>query len=171
MARTATKGESGWSLVQLAREAGVTRGLARAAVARGYLPTSGLEEIHILLLRVAAACMDFPDPTETPTKSASAKPGRRDTSAQRFARAAVADPATTWNTCMLLAGMEVEIADNSSDLITALERMGSQSTLILPLGKWIKTLPSQRAQTHGSLRLIPSPNPPAVDDPFGDNTI
>lgn len=140
-----------WPLVRVAEEAGVGRGTARSAVARGMLPPGGYGPESVVLLKVAAACLAFPDPDDPPAPKGTpeARPGRRDSTALRFARACLADPATTPQTHLLLHGADVDVADDAADLARLLARPSSQASLVLPLGRWITDL--------GTARSTPSP--------------
>lgn len=186
VARTGT-----WTLVQVAAEAAVTRAMARSAVERGLLPKGGYTEADVVLARVAGALLAFPDPTALPGRG---KPdsARRDATAIRFARAALTDPATTYDTCLVVSGAEVEVANTPEQAAAILQRMPAVATLVLPVGRWRAMLPSvQRrspahpattlrlvkpatgfaAYTAAKATLVPVPTePPAdiadLDDPF-----
>lgn len=144
--RGGPEGRGTWSLVQLAAAAEVTRGVARAAVTRGYLPTSGYTRSDIVLLRVAAACMAFPDPDHPlPPKHdpASRRPTPRDADALRFARGILADPRHSAGACLLLSGAQVTAVDDVSDLPAAVARLGTSVVILLPLGAWARLSPRQ----------------------------
>lgn len=154
MARPARRGQAGWSLAQVAAEARVSRGVARAAVARGYLPADPLAVTDIVLLRVAAACLGFPDPDADPP-ARTGRPTTRDTLALRLARAALVDPATGADTTMVLTARTVDIVDRHAGLPDALAAAGSAATLVLPVGLWRALLPREPATT--ALHLVPDP--------------
>lgn len=156
VARTGT-----WTLVQVAAEAEITRALARAAVERGLLTKGPYSETDVVLARVAGACLVFPDPTALPARG---KPNstKRDITALRFTRAALTDPATTFDTVLLLAGSDVEVANTPEQTTSAIIRMMALPALVLPVGRWRALLPSvqHRDPVHPSttLRLV-KPNP------------
>lgn len=136
-----------WSLVQLAREAGVTRGVARTAVARGFLPSSGYTESDVVVLKVAAMCLSFPDPSAPmPPKSspAASKLGRRDADAVRYTRAILGDPRADHGAAVLLGPKEVAAADTAAELPEVLRRLAPHAAVVLPVGMWAGLLPSRR---------------------------
>lgn len=176
MARPSTRGAGGqWSLTQVAAEAGVSRGVARAAVARGYLPGAGLTETDIVLLRVAAACLAYPDPTAPlPPKGspAASRPGRRDADVLRYTRAILGDPRAEPGAAVLLAGKEVAAADRSEDLLDTMRRLPPHAVLVLPVGLWAGLLPSARAarararaQAHNAAVQVALPTGPRPVSP------
>lgn len=150
-----------WTLVQVAAEAQITRAFARAAVERGLLPKGGYTEADVVLARVAAACLAFPDPTAAPARG---KPdsSRRDATAMRFTRAALTDPASTFDTSLILVGFEVDVTNTVQQTADALLRALAVPVLVLPVGRWKAMLPSaqRRAPAHPStaLRLVKSPS-------------
>lgn len=158
-----------WTLVQVAAEAQITRAFARAAVDRGLLPKGGYTESDVVLARVAAACLAFPDPTAAPARG---KPdsSRRDATAIRFARATLTDPASTYDTSLLLIGFEVEVTNTAEQAATALQRALAVPILVLPVGRWKAMLPSAlgRPPAHpgNALRLV-KPAAPAADPTTG----
>lgn len=170
---------SEWSLVQLAREAGVTRGVARTAVARGFLPASGYTESDVVVLKVAAMCLSFPDPSAPmPPKSspAAGKLGRRDADAVRFTRAILGDPRADHGAAVLLGPKEVAAADTAAELPEVLRRLAPHAAVVLPVGMWAALLPSRRraraqaAAAAAPSAALPSPaaapaSPPATSAP------
>jgi hypothetical protein len=153
MARPVLRSSAGWSLAQIAAEAGLPRGLARSVAARGYLSPEPHSEVDIVLLRVGAACLDAPDPAEPPApKATAAKLGRRDALAIRLTRGLLADPATSTRTVLVLAGSAVDVAEDAEDLTALLRRAGQRVTTVLPIGVWKQLLPSSR--THRPSRHL-----------------
>lgn len=150
MPRPVERGRAGvWSLVQVASEAGVTRGVARAAVARGYIPDTTYTTTDIVMLRVAAACLAYPDPAEPlPPKHspAAGRPGRRDDLVLRFARAILGDSRADAGACVLFAGSHVEPCDQGVDLPRVMARFETDPVVVLPIGRWRLRLPSDSHQ-------------------------
>jgi hypothetical protein len=165
MARPVERGRDGsWSRAQIAAEAGVALGVARAAVARGFLPDSGYTAADIVLLRVAAACLATPDPSEPlPPKHspAAARPGRRDADALRFARAILGDPRADPGAVVLLGGHQVVAVDRAEDLAAALARLYPAPVTVLPVGWWVARLPVVRT---GLWWNTASPSAPGEQD-------
>lgn len=54
-------GNRGWSLAQVAAQAQLSRGVVRAAQAKGFFGNP-LTDIDILVARVSHACLQFPNP-------------------------------------------------------------------------------------------------------------
>lgn len=157
MARRAQRGSAGWSGRQLVAEAGVSRALARTAFERGYLSPSVpavddagaavllFEESDIALLRVAVACLDFPDRTPVPRgtpRSARPRLPKRDDDALHYTRSLLADRRAGQGAAVLLTGREAAVAKSRSEAGDLLGRLSPAAVLVLPVGVWKGLLPS-----------------------------
>jgi hypothetical protein len=167
-------GARGWSLSQVAEEAGLTRGLARAAQARGFL-SHPLTSLDVVLLRVADIAMTYPDPS---THLGSL--GSRDRLVVHLVRSAALDPSTNIDTVIVMTRDDAELTrvrpphspqypapgfppsagTGSPSLSGSIEAV----MVVIPLGYWLShNLP------QASLALAPLPSQEALlDDPFGD---
>lgn len=159
MPRPVERGRAGfWSLVQIAAEAGVTRGVARAAVARGYIPATTYSTSDIVMLRVAAACLAYPDPAEpTPPRHSpeARRPGRRDDLVLRFARAILGDSRADAGAAVLFAGSHVEPCDRGVDLPYVMSRFDDAPVIVLPVGRWRLRLPVDAAERPHTPVAVP----------------
>lgn len=184
MARRAQRGAAGWSGRQLVAEAGVSRALARTAFDRGYLSPSIpalddsgaavllFEEADIVLLRVAVACLDFPDRTPVPRgtpRSARPRLPRRDDDALHYTRSLLADRRAGQGAAVLLTGREAVVAKSRAEAADALGRLSPSAVLVLPVGVWKGLLPSavaaraaEAARLAGRTSPLHTP-PPAAD--------
>jgi hypothetical protein len=167
MARPVERGHRGtWSLVQVAAEAGITRGVARTAVLRGYLPAHGYAESDVVLLKVAAVCLAMPDPSTpiAPKNSPEAsRPGRRDAAVLRYTRAIIGDSRADPGACVMLAGSAADAADRPDDILDVLTRLSPAPVTVLPVGAWCRMLPSRnpRHRPLTSVAAAPVPSVPS----------
>ena len=171
MARPKRGRDGEWSLNQIAAEAGVTRGIARTALARGYLPAGGPHvETDIVLLRVAAACLAYPDPTvELPAKTT---PGAdrlrtRDALTVQYVLAILGNPRAELSSGVLLAGKTVRQVASFDGLAEAVRSLPPHAVMFLPVGMWRGLLPSavnaRAAERYRAAQLsTPAPGRPAL---------
>lgn len=150
-------GDRGWSLVQLAAEARASRWAARTAVARGLLGPPPYREDDAVLLRVAAAVLALPGPPGLAAAAAADVLERRDKDAVRFARALLADPTAGAGAAVVVSSREAAAADTPAEVQDALLRMYPEPALVLPVGGWRLSLPSQREAARGRLFLADFP--------------
>lgn len=167
-------GPRGWSLAQVAEEAGLSRGIARAAHSRGFL-SSPLTSFDVVLLKVAEVSMAFPDAETTLGHL-----GHRDRLVVHLARAAATDPSTTPDTALVLSSDHAELTrvrpPHSAHFPAPgfpPERLWDASTtgvlVVLPLGRWIAASPMSSApSTLTGLTYPRTPPASTPDDPFGD---
>lgn len=155
-------GHGGWSLVQLAAEARVPRGVARGVVNRGYLPTDGFTDDHIVLLRVAAAALEFPGPGRLQSDLVAATVEERNRNALRYAKGMLADPQTPAGACLVLGPSTVSAVDDYNELPAMVARSAEEPVLVLPVGAWRRLLPANRPS---NLTLLPEPNPRSAPSP------
>ena len=133
----------GLSLLDVATSAGVSRGMARSAVARGLLGKAPYTPVDVVLLKVATACLAYPDPHDRPrAKSAPGgdRPGRRDATALRFARAILADPMASPTTVLVLAPSGVDVVDTPDEIGPSLQAWPGSTVMVLPVGTWAHQL-------------------------------
>lgn len=162
-------GTRGWSLSQLGDAADVTRGVARAAQARGFVQ-SPFEDVDVLVLKVAQMCLLYPDES-----TALGHLGYRDRLAVHLTRAAYTDRATNPETVLVLSATKVELTQLVPPYSPRYpfpgfppEGVWSQRVsdrtplLVIPLGAWLTEV-SPQAPTP-----LVFPNQNSFDDPFGD---
>lgn len=185
--RVARGGPRGWSLVQIAHTAEVTRALARAAQARGFLSTP-LQRRDIIALKVAVGCMTVPD-----SHTQIGHLGHRDRLAVHLTHAAIADTATNADTALVLSPTTVELTQLTGPHSARFPSPGfppsalwphdlssREMLLVLPVGAWIATYYASPTRDAAPLQAdlenlafplagIPASSPPSTgDDPFGD---
>ena len=147
-------GNTGWSLVQLAADARVSRWAARQAVTRALIGTGPYTETDIVLLRVASACLTHPGPSGLTAGGLADVLDRRDRDAIRFTRAYLADPGATAAAAVLLSSRDAVAADSPADLRDGLLRLYPDAVLVLPVGGWRLSL-SSITDAARSLRALP----------------
>lgn len=180
-------GTRGWSLVQIAAEAGITRSTARAAQSRGFLSPE-LSALDIVLAQAAEAAMSFPDPH---TRLGSL--GNRDRLIVHLVRAAASDPQTTAATALVFNRDSAELTRVSpphsaqypapgfppSRLWQPAAPSAAAPLVVLPVGVWIERSPLATQPTLEQLAYPRSSSTPQSapeassphDDPFGDFAI
>lgn len=130
-----------WSRRQVYEAAGLTSGIARAAVRRGYLPNGPLLESDIAILKVIAAVSAFPGPANLPLPRVTALVEERNRNAIRFARGLVADTRTPAQACVLVTPTRAIVVEDESEVGQVLMRLTPDPVLVLPVGAWRLTLP------------------------------
>lgn len=148
-------GGRGWSLLQVAKEAGVSRGMARAAQRRGMLPEFGLGEVDIVLARVAAVCLTTPAPSTMSAAAADAVIAERDDDAIRLTRGLLADPRLDRSAVLLVTPTRVAALGDARDLAKRLTRFLPEPVTVAPVGIWAAGLPSRTGQA--AVRTLPVP--------------
>lgn len=154
MARPRIRG-SRWSLNQVATEAGASRGITRAALAEGWLPSDGpYAETDIVILRLASAWMRaFPD-DKGPRSSPLAD------TAKNLASAVVLDPRSAAETVMVATTQHARIVSSMQAVGSVIGAAGAEVAVVFPVGAWQRMLPSQR---RAGLLFTPDPDFPTSD--------
>lgn len=154
MARPRIRGTR-WSLNQVAAEAGVSRGITRAALAEGWLPEAGpYAETDIVLLRLADAWMRVFPEHKGPSSSALAD------TAKNLTSAAVLDPRSPSSTVVVASPLHVRTVAEPAGVSDVVHAAGEQLVVVFPVGAWRAVLPSQR---RAALLSTPSGDFPSRD--------
>lgn len=123
-----------WTLLRVAREAGVPRGVARAAVRDGLLRTSNWGPADVLVLKACAEAMRFPAPEPAQT-------AERNVSLARIVRGIALDPEQADGVHVVLGGAKVSIVETPETLPQVHARFPAGETLlVLPVGAWLRGL-------------------------------
>lgn len=154
MARPRIRGTR-WSLNQVASEAGASRGITRAALAEGWLPTQGpYAETDIVILRLASAWMRaFPEdkgPRSSPVAD----------TAKNLASAVVLDPRSSADTVLVATPHSARIVSSIEAVGAVVHSAGTDVAVVFPVGAWQGLLPSRRRE---GLLFPPDPHFPTTD--------
>ncbi len=165
-------GMRGWSLMQIAAEANLTRGVIRSAQAKGFFGTP-LQTGDIVVAQVAQVCLQFPD-----SETSIGYLGPRDRLAVHLTRALLTQQQVPSNTALALTTRTAELVSlepPSAPLYPPPEALWrlwetnqSSPLVIAPVGLWVAQKPVLSPRIE--LRSIPTLAEDA-EDPFGDNPL
>lgn len=125
------------SLLSLARLAGLGRQTARTCVAKGWLNGPPFDATEAVVLRVAAHLLESESGSSDESQSRA-----RNRSALALVRAHLVTGAIAPNARLIVAASTAEMALTNQEMASAVQRLGTQPLLILPVGEWAGALPT-----------------------------